>query len=230
MSSPARTLTAKSFFSPRGLLAQWHTNYEHRPGQLEMAKAVEAALEDKRTSSSRRARARARRWPTWSRRFFRVSASLFPPARRTSRSSSSSKTFRFSSSICRPTAGLLHERPQQLRVPAEDLRRRTEPVLTGLEEVADFQIIREWEKTTETGDRAEIREASRTQFRLGEDRRAARYVHRAEVPAVRALLHHADAPARARERHHHRQPPSVFRRPRAEGRGFTAGSARVLTR
>jgi ATP-dependent DNA helicase DinG len=32
-----------------------------------------------------------------------------------------------------------------------------EPVLSGMEEVADFQIIREWEKTTETGDRAEIR-------------------------------------------------------------------------
>ena len=32
-----------------------------------------------------------------------------------------------------------------------------EPVLEGLEEVADFQIIREWEKTTETGDRAEIK-------------------------------------------------------------------------
>ncbi len=32
-----------------------------------------------------------------------------------------------------------------------------EPILTGLDEVNDFQIIREWEKTTETGDRAEIR-------------------------------------------------------------------------
>src|SRR5437879_5757181 len=31
------------------------------------------------------------------------------------------------------------------------------PMLSGLEEVADFQIIREWEKTTETGDRAEIK-------------------------------------------------------------------------
>ena len=30
-------------------------------------------------------------------------------------------------------------------------------MLTGLEEVADFRIIREWEKTTETGDRAEIK-------------------------------------------------------------------------
>ena len=32
------------------------------------------------------------------------------------------------------------------------------PMLSGLEEISDFQIIREWEKTTETGDRAEIRE------------------------------------------------------------------------
>ncbi len=32
-----------------------------------------------------------------------------------------------------------------------------EPVLSGLEEVADFQIIREWEKTTEFGDRSEIK-------------------------------------------------------------------------
>ena len=30
-------------------------------------------------------------------------------------------------------------------------------MLAGLEEVADFQIIQEWEKTTEIGDRAEIR-------------------------------------------------------------------------
>ena len=32
-----------------------------------------------------------------------------------------------------------------------------EPMLNGLEEIADFQIIRDWEKTTETGDRAEIK-------------------------------------------------------------------------
>ena len=32
-----------------------------------------------------------------------------------------------------------------------------EPILAGLEEVADFEIIRDWENTTQTGDRAEIR-------------------------------------------------------------------------
>ena len=32
-----------------------------------------------------------------------------------------------------------------------------EPILDGLEETADFQIIQEWEKTTQFGDRAEIK-------------------------------------------------------------------------
>lgn len=32
-----------------------------------------------------------------------------------------------------------------------------EPILQGMEEVADFQIIQQWEKTTQTGDRSEIR-------------------------------------------------------------------------
>jgi len=35
-----------------------------------------------------------------------------------------------------------------------------EPVLNGLEEVADFQVIRAWEKTTEIGDRVEIKKLS----------------------------------------------------------------------
>ena len=93
-----------------------------------------------------------------------------------------------------------------------------EPVLEGLEEVADFQMIREWEKTTETGDRAEIKTLPGISYRMGQDRRAQRTLHRAEVPAVRALLHHADAPEGAGKRHHHRQPPPVLRRPGGEGR------------
>jgi ATP-dependent DNA helicase DinG len=32
------------------------------------------------------------------------------------------------------------------------------PMLSGMGEISDFKIIREWEKTTETGDRSEIRE------------------------------------------------------------------------
>ncbi|MEK7405482.1 MAG: hypothetical protein AAB225_10270 [Acidobacteriota bacterium] len=35
-------------FSRQGTLSQWHPNYEFRPGQLEMAEAVAAALADRR--------------------------------------------------------------------------------------------------------------------------------------------------------------------------------------
>ena len=41
------------------------------------------------------------------------------------------------------------------------------PSSAGLEEVADFQIIQNWEKTTELGDRAEIRTLPEEQHRLG---------------------------------------------------------------
>ena len=46
--SQVRTAGARQFFSRHGKLAQWHPNYEFRPGQVEMAEAVEAALADKR--------------------------------------------------------------------------------------------------------------------------------------------------------------------------------------
>jgi len=41
-------LTVRKFFSRNGPLAEAHPNYEFRPGQLEMALAVEKALDEKR--------------------------------------------------------------------------------------------------------------------------------------------------------------------------------------
>ncbi len=48
MSPPAKALTVRQFFSKKGLLSQWHPNYEYRDGQLQMAEAVESALADKK--------------------------------------------------------------------------------------------------------------------------------------------------------------------------------------
>ena len=42
--SQSRKLTTKHFFARKGVLSEWHPNYEYRPGQLEMADAVEQAI------------------------------------------------------------------------------------------------------------------------------------------------------------------------------------------
>jgi ATP-dependent DNA helicase DinG len=46
--SSRRLPSLHDFFSPGGLLAKSSLAFEHRPGQYEMAKAVERALTDKR--------------------------------------------------------------------------------------------------------------------------------------------------------------------------------------
>ena len=38
----------QEIFGPDGLIAQAHPEYEHRPGQIEMAQAVLRAFEEKR--------------------------------------------------------------------------------------------------------------------------------------------------------------------------------------
>src|SRR5688572_14142783 len=48
MSVAVKPLTARQFFSKRGVLSQWHPGYEFREGQLAMAEAVEAALAEKK--------------------------------------------------------------------------------------------------------------------------------------------------------------------------------------
>src|SRR5262249_32025606 len=48
MPTQARTAGARQFFSRHGTLSKWHPSYEFRPGQVEMAEAVESAVADKR--------------------------------------------------------------------------------------------------------------------------------------------------------------------------------------
>jgi ATP-dependent DNA helicase DinG len=45
---PAKVLTVHQFFGKKGLLSEWHPNYEFREGQLQMAEAVESALAEKK--------------------------------------------------------------------------------------------------------------------------------------------------------------------------------------
>ena len=91
-----------------------------------------------------------------------------------------------------------------------------QPVLKGLDELDWFQQIRDWEKVTETGDRAELNflpDDSDLWQRLDARRDAC---SGQKCPEFNKLFYYGDAPARRRSRPDHRESSSVFRRPRAE--------------
>ncbi|MBI3280107.1 MAG: ATP-dependent DNA helicase, partial [Acidobacteria bacterium] len=158
MPPPARTLTARDFFSKRGILSRWHPHYEYRPGQLEMAEAVESAIADGRHLIVEAGTGTGK-----------TLAYLIPAILSGKRVVVSTGTKNLQEQLFYKDIPFLQkhfERP--LRVCYMKGRNNyacrqkiynaeKQAILTGLEEVADFQVIREWEQTTKTGDRAEIK-------------------------------------------------------------------------
>jgi ATP-dependent DNA helicase DinG len=158
MQTPARTTGAHKFFSRRGTLAKWHPKYEFRPGQVEMAEAVEAALGDRRHLIVEAGTGTGK-----------TLAYLVPALLSGQRIIVSTGTKNLQEQLFFKDVPFLQKHfPRPLKVCYMKGRNNyacrqkiydaeKEPVLAGLEEVADFQIIQAWEKTTEFGDRAEIR-------------------------------------------------------------------------
>ncbi|MBM3763827.1 MAG: ATP-dependent DNA helicase [Acidobacteria bacterium] len=158
MAQRTSAVSAKSFFGRNGTLSDWHPNYEFRPGQLEMAQAVEKALEERRHLLVEAGTGTGKSL-----------AYLVPAILSGKRVVVSTGTKNLQEQLFFKDIPFLQQHfANELRVCYMKGRgnyacrqriydAEREPVLAGLEEVADFQIIREWEKTTETGDRAEIK-------------------------------------------------------------------------
>jgi ATP-dependent DNA helicase DinG len=154
---PAKALTVRQFFGRKGLLSEWHPNYEFRAGQLDMAEAVESALTDKRHLIVEAGTGTGK-----------TLAYLVPAILSGKRVVVSTGTKNLQEQLFFKDIPFLERHLGPLRACYMKGRANyacrqkiydaeKEPVLEGLEEVADFQIIREWEKSTETGDRAEIK-------------------------------------------------------------------------
>jgi ATP-dependent DNA helicase DinG len=158
MPTQARPAGARQFFSRQGALSKWHPNYEFRPGQVEMAEAVESALADKRHLIVEAGTGTGK-----------TLAYLVPALLSGKRIVVSTGTKNLQEQLFFKDVPFLQRHfPRPLKVCYMKGRNNygcrqkiydaeKEPVLTGLEEVADFEIIHEWEKTTEFGDRAEIK-------------------------------------------------------------------------
>jgi ATP-dependent DNA helicase DinG len=148
---------ARKFFSRHGTLSKWHPNYEFRQGQVDMAEAVETALAEKRHLIVEAGTGTGK-----------TLAYLVPALLSGLRIVVSTGTKNLQEQLFFKDVPFLQkhfDRPLRVcymkgrnnyacRQKIYDAEK--EPILDGLEEVADYRIIRGWEKTTEFGDRAEI--------------------------------------------------------------------------
>ena len=176
--SPAAGFSLYQFFAPGGLLSKTHPAYEFRRGQLQMAQAVEEALEEKRHLIVEAGTGTGK-----------TLAYLLPVIRSGKRVIISTGTKNLQEQLFFKDAPAL----EQALFPDGDRKLSVcymkgrnnylcrkklidltdQPVLSGLEEIEHYRAIAAWEKTTQTGDRAEL----------------------AELPEASALWHKLDARA-----------------------------------
>jgi ATP-dependent DNA helicase DinG len=156
----ARTgeLTVRQFFSRAGLLSRCHPNFEFRSGQLEMAEAVEAALAERRHLIVEAGTGTGKTLAYLVPAIFSGKRVVISTGTKNLQEQLFYKDVPFLQRHLGGDLAVCYMKGRNnyaCRQKIYDAEK--EPVLEGLEEVADFEIIREWEKTTETGDRAEIR-------------------------------------------------------------------------
>src|SRR5690242_18948464 len=157
-STPTKAPGVRQFFYRHGALSTWHPDYEYRPGQLEMAEAVESALADRKHLIVEAGTGTGK-----------TLAYLVPAILSGKRIIVSTGTKNLQEQLFFKDIPFLQKHfPRPLQVCYMKGRNNyacrqkiydaeKEAVLEGFEEVADFQIIHQWEKTTEFGDRAEIK-------------------------------------------------------------------------
>jgi ATP-dependent DNA helicase DinG len=154
------------FFAPGGVLSRTHPAYEFRRGQLQMAQAVEQALAEKRHLIVEAGTGTGK-----------TLAYLMPAIRSGKRVIISTGTKNLQEQLFYKDVPFL-ERALANRLPASDSRLSVcymkgrnnylcrkklyeltdQPVLSGLQEIEQYRAIAAWEKTTGTGDRAELAE------------------------------------------------------------------------
>ncbi len=169
-----KSVSLYQFFAPGGVLSRTHPAYEFRRGQLQMAEAVERALEEKRHLIVEAGTGTGK-----------TLAYLVPVIRSGKRVIISTGTKNLQEQLFHKDIPFLEQalfpngegklnvcymkgRNNYLcRKKLYDLT--GQPVLSGLEEIEQYRAMAAWEKTTKTGDRAELStlpEASALWFKL----------------------------------------------------------------
>ncbi len=158
------TASLYQFFAPGGVLSRNHPAYEFRRGQLQMAQAVEQALEEKRHLIVEAGTGTGK-----------TLAYLVPAIRSGKRVIVSTGTKNLQEQLFYKDVPFLEKalfgESSDRRLSVCYMKGRNnylcrkklydltdQPVLSGLEEIEQYRAIAAWEKNTSTGDRAELAE------------------------------------------------------------------------
>ena len=152
-----KQISLEGIFGPEGWLAGQHPNYEYRPAQLEMAELTASALENHQHAVIEAGTGTGK-----------TLAYLVPILMSGRRVVISAATKNLQEQLYFKDLAFLRKLFPKLKATLMKGRgnylcrqkvyeMENEPVLSGLEEVDQFQKIRAWEKKTKTGDRAELK-------------------------------------------------------------------------
>src|SRR5438477_1397008 len=152
------------FFAPGGILSQSSLTFEHRRGQYEMARAIESAFKEKRhlivEAGTGTGKTLAYLLPALRLARERQQRIIISTGTKNLQEQLFFKDVPFLESVLGEKYGPL--KVCYMKGRANYLCRhklyalRDNPLLHGLEEIDQFHHTAQWEKTTETGDRAEI--------------------------------------------------------------------------
>jgi ATP-dependent DNA helicase DinG len=148
-------------FGPDGLIATAHTEYEYRPGQVEMARAVMRAFEDKRhlivEAGTGTGKTLAYLVPAIAAALGGNGRVIVSTGTKNLQEQLMEKDIPFLQSVLpKPfTATYMKGRNNYLCL-NRLARAQSAPVLEGLDEVDYFEEVSQWSRETEIGDRAEL--------------------------------------------------------------------------
>ncbi len=157
---PAKLPTLREFFSPGGLLSHSSLAFEHRKGQYEMAQAVESAFNDKRhlivEAGTGTGKTLAYLLPALRFARERQQRVILSTGTKNLQEQLYFKDIPFLESLLGPLKVCYMKGRSNYLCKHKLYALRDSPLLSGLEEIEQFHHIAVWEKTTETGDRAEL--------------------------------------------------------------------------
>ena len=148
------------FFSPHGLLSRSSLEFEHRKGQYEMAQAIEKAFADRRhlivEAGTGTGKTLAYLLPALRLARERQQRVIISTGTKNLQEQLYFKDIPFLESLLGPLRVCYMKGRANYLCRHKLVVLRDQPILSGLEEIDQYQQISQWEKITETGDRAEL--------------------------------------------------------------------------